>query len=211
MKITRLLIATLVAATPVFAQPAETVIYPSSDNRVLDLDGDGFGDATHADDAEKDSLNVGDNAKNQVWRSVIKFDLRNAQAQVRSAKRIMLHYTVRSRTIKTPREWNLETVHIKTRNVDLIDVDPSGLADDFSSKGEVLHSDPAGTVKSGTVVQIDVTEQVKAAQASGVFAVRLQVDPATNRDDSDDQFAIHSGSHGVNPAPLRPKLVFETK
>ncbi len=211
MKISRLLFAALVGATPALAQPADQIIYPSSDNRVLDVDGDGFGDASHAEDADKDTLNIGDNAKNQVWRSVIKFDLRKAQSQIQAAKRVTLHYTVRVRSIKAPREWTVEVVQIKTRAADVIEIDPSGIADDFSTKGEVIHSEPSGVLKNGALVSIDVTELVKKAQPSGIFAVRLQLDPATNRDDSDDQIAIFAGSHGINAETLRPRLVIDSK
>ncbi len=203
------LAAAFVFAAPLFGQGAVNILFPSSDNRVLDTDGSGRGNVSHAEDASGIALNVGDNAQNQVWRSIVKFDLRGEERQVRSAARVILQLTARSRNLKTPRDWKLEIVHIRTGTSAMIDIDPSGQSDDFSAKGTVLHTEPAGAIRTDSVIRVVVTEQVKAALSSGVFAIRLQLDPATNNDDDNDQISFFSGSHGVNPEAVRPQLLIE--
>lgn len=191
------------------AQATETILYPASDNRVLDMHGNGFGDVSHAEDNNSPSLNVGDNADNQVWRSIIKFDLIAQTAALKSASSVTLRMTCRARNLTVPREWQFQVVAIPTSMASMIDIDPLGKSDDYSAKGTVLVTVPAGTIKAGEVFELNVTEAVKKQLSTGVFALRLQMTPATNNDSIGDQFAFYSGSHDVNNPMLRPQLVIE--
>lgn len=208
MKNTTLLLLFLAAPLGALTALQGQVIFPSSDNRVLDNTGDGMGNVSFAADDESDTLNVGDNPDNHVWRSVIKFDLEAAKVQLAAAGRINLQLTLKSRRLQVPRAWLFEVVSIPTDSR-VVDIDPSGMRDDFSRKGEVIDSRPGGLLRTGEQITLDVTEQVKAALGTGVFAVRLQLDPSTNRDGVADQVAFYAGSHQVNMESLRPQLVIE--
>lgn len=210
MKLKFLAVITVLSATaPLFGQGAVNILYPSADNRVLDTDADGRGNASHGADDAVNTLNIGDNETNNEWRSVVKFDLRGEEAQIRTAARVILQFTVKNRTLKVPREWKLEVVQIKSGSAAMIDIDPSGESDDYSSKGKVLFTEAGGTIKPGALIKFAVTEEVKAALASGLFAVRLQLQPGTNKDGSADQVAVLAGSHEVNAEHLRPQLQIE--
>jgi hypothetical protein len=185
----------------------DLIIYPSSDNRVLDSDGTGTGNESRADDHQLVALNVGDNANNSVWRSVIKFDLRAQEAQLAKADKVNLRLTVRNRLLQTPREWTFQVVHIPSENADRIVISPDKLKDDFGSEGKVIHKQPGGTVREGEQLEIDITAAVKAALiGNGILALRLQLDPSSNNDNALDQVSFFSGSHEVNKPSLRPQI-----
>jgi hypothetical protein len=187
---------------------AASPIFPSSDLRVLDLTGNGYGDTSHADDETHPALNIGDNTENQTWRSVVKFDLSEHAAAIRSANRIFFQVTIRSRIMETPRNWGFEIVSFPTRFPGQILISPQGSrSDDFSEDGTVVHSARAGTLRTGEQLRVDVTTQVKAALEQGGIALRLQLDPASNNDGVLDQVSFFSGSHGVNSPHLRPQLI----
>ncbi|MCC5846724.1 MAG: hypothetical protein JJU29_01415 [Verrucomicrobia bacterium] len=200
------------ALLPLFAltllQAEPLVIYPSSDNRVLDTDGSGHGNESRALDHEGEALNIGDNANDSVWRSILKFDLREQKDALADAEKLHLRLTVRQRLLQTPRDWTFQVLHIPSEHADRIVITPTGDDDEFSRDGKIIHEQPAGTVRSGEQVEIDITDAVKAALAgNGILALRLQLDPATNKDKTLDQISFFSGSHNVNTPSLRPQII----
>jgi len=201
----------LVALTGLLlAAPAlqATPIYPSSDLRVQDVTGNGYGDHAHADDATHEALNVGDNAENHSWRSIIKFNLEEHAEAIRDAGSITFQATVRRRLLQVPKEWTFQVVSFPTEHAESVLISPAGdRTDDYSAEGDVIHSMAGGAIRSGEQLNIDVTQSVKDALESGVLALRLQLDPATNNDDHEDQVSFYSGSHEVNTPHLRPQLI----
>jgi hypothetical protein len=204
MKICSLLL--LSALTVLHAEPL--AIYPSSDNRILDIENNGRGNESRMEDHTGEALNIGDNPQNSVWRSVMKFDLRPYESRLAREERITLQLTVRQRLIQTPREWTFQIVHFPSDQADSIQISPAQGPDDFSAEGRLIHEQPAGTVRDGMQLRIDVTEAVRTAlNHSGILALRLQLDPATNNDNAQDQISFFAGSHNVNTPSLRPQLI----
>ena len=196
----------LFAVSLLHAEPL--VIFPSSDNRILDIEANGRGDESRMEDHTGEALNIGDNAQNSVWRSVLKFDLRPHAARLTTEDKIILRLTVRQRLLQTPRDWTFQIVQFPSDAADRIDIAPFQGQDDFSAEGRMLHEQPGGTVRDGTQLEFDVTEAVKTAlNHSGVLALRLQLDPTSNNDNANDQISFFSGSHNVNTPSLRPQLI----
>jgi len=194
----------LVAAPALQASP----IYPSSDLRVQDVTGNGHGDHAHADDTTHEVLNVGDNAENQSWRAVIKFDLAEQADAIRQADVISFQATVRQRLLQVPKEWTFQIVSFPTEHAESVLISPAGdRTDDYSTEGEVVHSMAGGAIKSGEQLNVDVTLAAKEALETGVLVLRLQLDPATNSDGHEDQISFYAGSHEVNTPHLRPQLI----
>lgn len=195
----------LLASAPLMASP----IYPTADLRIQDSTGNGFGDNSHAEDNVHEVLNVGDNAENQVWRSVIKFDVGQNAEELKAAGNITFQATIRNRLIQVPKDWTFEIVSFPSQFPDAVLFSPSGdRTDEYSAEGEVIYSAKAGTLKTGEQIQIDVTDAVKQALAGdGILALRLQLDPATNEDGVEDQVSFFAGSHEVNTPHLRPQLI----
>lgn len=204
-----LLLTSLFTATLLHAAPL--VIYPSSDNRVLDIENNGRGNESRMADHTGEALNIGDNPQNSVWRSILKFDLTPHKDQLANEDSIALRLTVRQRLLQTPREWTFQVVHFYSDVADRIQIAPVQGDDDFSSEGIVIHQQPAGTLRDGSQITIDVTAAVQEAlNTSGVLALRLQLDPATNDDGVLDQVSFFAGSHDVNMPALRPQLITNT-
>lgn len=201
-----LFLTPLFALSLLYAEPL--AIYPSSDNRVLDIENNGRGNESRMEDHTGEALNIGDNAENSVWRSVLKFDLRPHEGRLAAEEAISLRLTVRQRLLQTPRNWTFQVVHFPSDHADRILIAPVQGDDDFSAEGKIIHQQPAGTVRDGAQLTIDVTEAVKSAlNGSGILALRLQLDPATNNDGVNDQISFFSGSHNVNTPNLRPQLI----
>lgn len=197
---------------PLFAlsclQAEPLVIFPSSDNRILDIENNGRGDESRMEDHTGEALNIGDNDDNSVWRSVLKFDLRPHEAALAREEKITLQLTVRQRLLQTPRDWTFQVVHFPSDRSDQILIAPVRGEDDFSTEGKVIHQQPGGTVRDGAQLTIDVTDAVKQAiDTNGILALRLQLNPATNNDRNLDQISFFSGSHNVNTPNLRPQLI----
>lgn len=206
----RVVLAGVAAAATASVLGAEPVtLHPSADLRIIDLDGDGIGDASHAEDAEHAVLNVGDNGANQTWRSVIKFDLSQVGQQVENAQSIDLKLNVRSRLLAVPRDWEVRLIAFPTSYPDAILIGSGGSSDNFSEEGTVIESMAAGRLKEGAYWTVGVTEPVKAAQKQGGIAFRVELSPDTNGDSAGDQVSFYAGSHEKNSPHLRPQLIIE--
>jgi hypothetical protein len=190
------------------ASAQSAVLFPTADLRVLDMDGDGVGDTAHAEDSTHLVLNVGDNRDNQVWRSVLKFDLSAYAGAVESAETIELKLNVRNRLLAVPKDWKIKLIAFDSSSAKHVSIGGGAGNDDFSAPPLFEATEPAGQLKEGAYWTINVTELAKsAARSNGTLALRLELDPGTNYDSAQDQVSFYAGSHGVNSPQLRPQLV----
>lgn len=188
-------VALALSLAVVGASAQTAVLYPTTDLRVIDLDGDGIGDTAHAEDATHGVLNVGDNRDNQVWRSVLKFDLSTYASAVDLAEKIELKLNVRNRLLAVPKDWQIKLIAFESNDANRVLIGGGSDNDDYSAPALAEASEPAGELKEGTYWTINVTEFAKrAVQVNGILALRLELNPGTNFDSVQDQVSFYDGT-----------------